>query len=232
MEFKDQAMKILISLNNAKVQQCAKENFVKEMDVEIDKIYNKEIYQLTNSTKDVKFYILTKLFHLIRVDDITSNINNFVYISTNEFYKLSMNYDEEIKVLLEELPFITAEVCHSCQLELANDDEESEITGYIFRVNNTKLQDMIKEYEEYQNHISELNKNINDVTIAILDSFENLLNEKDITIPDVDRTGEETEARIFGTTYGDLESKIHDIIFDYTSELIVNIKPKYIKQGE
>ena len=44
-----------------------------------------------------------------------------------------------------------------------------------------------------------------------------------------DRTGEETEARIFGTTYGDLESKIRDIIFIYTSELIANIKSEYIK---
>lgn len=231
MEFKDQAMKILVSLNNAKVQQCAKENFNKEMDEEIDKIYNNEIYQFTNSSKNVKFYILTKLFNLIRVDIINSNRYQFVYISTDELYKFPMDFDieTEIKVLLEELPFISAEICHSCQ---ADGGVEEEITGYIFRVNNEKLQNMIKEYEEYQNHIAELNRNIKDATVSILDCFEDLLNEKDITIPDDDRTGEETEARIFGTTYGDLESKIHDIIFIYTSELIANIKSEYIKKGE
>lgn len=228
MEFKDQVMKILVSLNNAKVQECVKENFNKEMDEEIDKIYNKEIYQFTNSNKNVKFYILTKIFNLIRVDNINSNRNQFVYIPTDELYKLPMDFDirTQIKVLMEELPFISAEICLSCQTD---GGIEEEITGYIFRVNNEKLQDMIKEYEEYQNHIAEINRNIKDVTVSIIDCFEDLLDENDITIPDDDRTGEETEARIFGTTYGDLESKIHDIIFIYTSELIANIKPKYIK---
>lgn len=223
MEFKDQVMKILVSLNNAKEQQYVKENFNKEMDEEIDKIYNNEIYQFTNSSKNVKFYILTKIFNLIRVDNINSNRNQFVYISTDELYKLPMDFDirTQIKVLLEELPFISAEICLSCQ--------EEEITGYIFRVNNAKLQNMIKEYEKYQNHIAEINRNIKDATVSIIDCFEDLLDENDITIPDDDRTGEETEARIFGTTYGDLESKIHHIIFIYTSELIANIKPEYIK---
>lgn len=41
--------------------------------------------------------------------------------------------------------------------------------------------------------------------IAILDLFEDLLDEKDINIPSEDRVGEEGEARLYGTEYFQLE---------------------------
>ena len=56
-------------------------------------------------------------------------------------------------------------------------------------------------------------KNYDDVDLRntaddIIDIFEELLNRLDITIPDKWREGEEDEARIFGDTYYELESKI------------------------
>lgn len=45
-------------------------------------------------------------------------------------------------------------------------------------------------------------------TDAILDCFEDLLDEKDINIPSDDRNGDEGEARIYGTEYFDLEDRI------------------------
>lgn len=56
-----------------------------------------------------------------------------------------------------------------------------------------------------------------DVAISIIDIFEDLLDENDITIPDEFRSGEEgsDEARIFGDTYYDLENKITDLLNKY-----------------
>ena len=47
-----------------------------------------------------------------------------------------------------------------------------------------------------------------DTADDIIDIFEELLDRLDITIPDKWREGEEDEARIFGDTYYELESKI------------------------
>lgn len=44
--------------------------------------------------------------------------------------------------------------------------------------------------------------------INILDMFEDVLDKHHIYIPDDDRTGDECEACIFGTTYGNLEDEI------------------------
>ena len=46
----------------------------------------------------------------------------------------------------------------------------------------------------------------------ICDIFEDLLAEHNITIPDPDRTGEEDEARLYGTTYTNVEDKITRIL--------------------
>jgi hypothetical protein len=47
---------------------------------------------------------------------------------------------------------------------------------------------------------------------AILDEFEDLLEEHNITIPDEFRTGEESEARLFGDGYVTLECKIVELL--------------------
>lgn len=71
---------------------------------------------------------------------------------------------------------------------------------------------------------NEVNNEVKEKAIAILDSFENLLEEKDITIPSDDREGEESEARLFGSEYYNLEDEIINIISDHKP--VVEEKPK------
>ena len=78
----------------------------------------------------------------------------------------------------------------------------------------------IKYYYEYLNRKEEestmntnatakLNEeNLTNTADDIIDIFEELLDSLDITLPDKWREGEEDEARIFGDTYYELESKI------------------------
>lgn len=49
---------------------------------------------------------------------------------------------------------------------------------------------------------------------AICDKFEDLLNDHDITIPSEDREGEESEARLYGGVYYDLEDKVTNILVE------------------
>lgn len=49
---------------------------------------------------------------------------------------------------------------------------------------------------------------IRNVSADICDTLEDLLERYDITIPSEDRTGDESEARIYGTTYSELEDNI------------------------
>lgn len=56
------------------------------------------------------------------------------------------------------------------------------------------------------------------IAIAILDMFEDMLDEKGIMVPDEDRTGEEGEACLYGTTYADLEDQIFELLCEYIDE--------------
>ena len=51
-----------------------------------------------------------------------------------------------------------------------------------------------------------------EVSIEIMDLFEEFLEEKNITIPSDDRSGDESEARIYGSEYYELEDGITDIL--------------------
>lgn len=53
------------------------------------------------------------------------------------------------------------------------------------------------------------------VAIRILDVFEEMLESKGITIPDDDRTGEESEARLYGMTYANLENTLSELLESY-----------------
>ena len=55
--------------------------------------------------------------------------------------------------------------------------------------------------------------------IAILDLFEDLLDEKGIDIPSEDRVGEEGEARIYGTEYFQLEDGIVQLLEQFEKEI-------------
>lgn len=54
--------------------------------------------------------------------------------------------------------------------------------------------------------------NARELAQTILEKFEQVLDEKDITIPSDDRECEDTEARLFGTEYYRLEDEITEII--------------------
>lgn len=56
------------------------------------------------------------------------------------------------------------------------------------------------------------------IAIAILDMFEDMLDEKGIMIPDEDRTGEEGEACLYGMTYANLEDQIYELLCEYVDE--------------
>ena len=45
--------------------------------------------------------------------------------------------------------------------------------------------------------------------------FEEMLESKGISIPDEDRTGEESEANLYGITYATLEDEIYSITGKY-----------------
>lgn len=53
---------------------------------------------------------------------------------------------------------------------------------------------------------------IKNITISIIDIFEDVLEEKNITIPDEFREGNSDEARIFGDTYYRLEESIMELL--------------------
>lgn len=56
------------------------------------------------------------------------------------------------------------------------------------------------------------------IAITILDMFEDMLAEKGIKIPDVEREGKESEAYLYGTTYYDLEDQITELLCNYIDE--------------
>lgn len=53
------------------------------------------------------------------------------------------------------------------------------------------------------------------VAIRILDIFEEMLENKGVSIPDEDRTGDESEACLYGMTYADLENAIEELLGRY-----------------
>lgn len=59
---------------------------------------------------------------------------------------------------------------------------------------------------------------------AICDKFEQLLDEHGIDIPDNDRTGEEGEAHLYGTTYVTLEDDITDILEKLTFDVVKHVE--------
>ena len=55
------------------------------------------------------------------------------------------------------------------------------------------------------------------VAIRILDIFEEMLENKGIMIPDEDRTGDVSEACLYGMTYAELENEIAELLGRYYS---------------
>ena len=61
---------------------------------------------------------------------------------------------------------------------------------------------------------------LREYSVDICELFEDLLEEHDISIPDEDREGRPEEARLYGTTYADLEYKVLNILNDFMNELL------------
>lgn len=94
--------------------------------------------------------------------------------------------------------------CYETGYEIANSDGE---IIYDFADEDTKnwYEELNKKEEE---EIMNTNDNLTNTADDIIDIFEELLDRLDVTLPDEWRQGEEDEARIFGDTYYELESKI------------------------
>lgn len=52
--------------------------------------------------------------------------------------------------------------------------------------------------------------------------FEELLDKHNITIPDKDRTGDESEARLYGMGYADTEDYVTQILIQLAQEVRAN----------
>jgi hypothetical protein len=61
---------------------------------------------------------------------------------------------------------------------------------------------------------------LREYSVEIVELFEELLEKHNITIPDEDRTGDESEARLYGCTYYDLEEEVVSII----NNLVMRVK--------
>ena len=104
------------------------------------------------------------------------------------------------------------EDCYETGYEICNSDGE---IIYDFADEDTKnfYENLNKKEGENKmrntNAVAKLNEEALTNTAAdIIDIFEELLDELDITLPDKWRADEEDEARIFGDTYYELENKI------------------------
>lgn len=64
-----------------------------------------------------------------------------------------------------------------------------------------------------------INKLEQEYAWAILECFEDLLDEKEIDIPSDDREGKDEEARLYGMEYFDLEDKIIGLLKSFRNEL-------------
>ena len=61
---------------------------------------------------------------------------------------------------------------------------------------------------------------LREYSVDIVELFEDILEQYNIDIPDEDRTGDESEARLYGMTYSNLEEDVVAILED----LVKNVK--------
>lgn len=102
--------------------------------------------------------------------------------------------------------------CYTTGYEISNSNGEiiydfadENTKNYYKKLNKKEGENKIKN----TNAVAKLNKEaLTDIADELIDIFEELLDRLDITLPDKWRDGEEDEARIFGDTYYELESKI------------------------
>ena len=60
-----------------------------------------------------------------------------------------------------------------------------------------------------------------EITLLIMEQFENILDKNDITIPYNNREGNENESRIYGETQYQLEDTINDILTEFVENRVL-----------
>ena len=70
-----------------------------------------------------------------------------------------------------------------------------------------------------------------EVANSIIDLFEDLLDDYDISIPDEDRTGDDGEARLYGMTYDKLLTQVEYVIIELMERCDIDFRPAKWNEG-
>ena len=87
-------------------------------------------------------------------------------------------------------------------------------------VENSNYSNSVNYYENTYSDQEPKTIKLREYSVDICELFEDLLEENDITIPDDEREGEPDEARLYGTTYADLEYKVLNILNEFMNDLL------------
>ena len=159
-----------------------------------------------------------------------ASFGNCIYKEDNEKYQKKI--DAILKCAIKDL--VNLSVCNKFGGIIEDSDIDDVISDFNYYGNYDKLRDQI--LQDIENCLRcyfpkvETDRNsdepypqtkiintisIRNVSTIICDMFENLLEERDITIPNNEREGECDEARIFGNDYYNLEDDITDVLEAY-----------------
>ena len=114
------------------------------------------------------------------------------------------------------------------------DDEQNDMNKYPVCINEFLNNEFIenKDEKDYKLKVisfaEEISDICNDISIDILNVFEDKLDELDISLPDIHRMGEPNEARIFGETYYEIEDEIKELTNNLAKQIHDTIINKYI----
>lgn len=87
-------------------------------------------------------------------------------------------------------------------------------------VENSNYSNSVNCYENTYSDQEPKTIKLREYSVDICELFEDLLEENDITIPDEEREGEPNEARLYGTTYADLEYRVLNILNEFMNDLL------------
>lgn len=139
----------------------------------------------------MRFALFTDVKNYTQATPEIKNKNKKIEVERKNM-KTIMNY-ERVCVLLQNAIGILQEEGYSNILEELGTDE-----------------DELKELGVSENADDDIR--IRNISADICELFEDLLDKHDVSIPSKDRTGDETEARIYGEAYSDLEDSVTDIL--------------------
>ena len=87
-------------------------------------------------------------------------------------------------------------------------------------VENSNYSNSVNCYENTYSDQEPKTIKLREYSVDICELFEDLLEENDITIPGEEREGEPNEARLYGTTYADLEYRVLNILNEFMNDLL------------